>query len=177
MHLQTLACTAALACLSTAACAADDHDHGPVAPTGAGPALTRFAATSETFELVGIVDGRQLVVYLDRFADNSPVKAAAIDLEIGGVKVALKERADGELEGTLAEALKPGVTPVTATVVVGTETDLLAADLDVHGEESVKAAARDWKPVAAWAAGAALLLLAIWALVRRRPGRRLQGAA
>ena len=177
MNLKMLASAAALAFLPSAAWASDDHDHGAEATASAGSALPRFSATSEMFELVGIVDGRQLVVYLDRFADGAPVKAATVELDVGGTKMALKERAEGEFEGTLADALKPGVTPVTATIVAGNDTDLLAADLDLHEETPMAPPARDWKSIAAWAGGAALLLLAAWAFMRRRSGRPLQGAA
>jgi hypothetical protein len=179
MNIQTLVSAAALALLPQWVAAADGHDHGPASSAAAAPALPRFAAASETFELVGVVDGRQLVVYIDRFTDNSPVKGAAVELEIGGAKVALQERADGELEGTLAGALKPGITPVTATVVAGSETDLLAADLDVHAEERAEAPARSWKPVAAWsAAGVAALALVGWIVQRSRRSRvsQQQGA-
>ena len=41
---------------------------------------------SETFELVGVLSGKQITLYLDRFADNSPVRDAQIELEIGGAK-------------------------------------------------------------------------------------------
>lgn len=177
MNFKTLAGAVALAFLPPVAWASEGHDHGGEATASAGAAQPRFTAASELFELVGIVDGRQLVVYLDRFADGAPVKAATLDLSVGGAKVELKERSEGEFEGTLADALKTGVTPVTATIVAGKDTDLLAADLDVHDEMPRAAPTRNWKPVAAWAGGAALLLLAAWVFMRRRQSRPLQGAA
>jgi len=143
-----------------AAAAVDEHghDHGAPAPA-TGTALPRFAAVSEAFELVGVIDARQLTVYLDRFADNAPIKDARIALELGGVKVALAPTPDGEYKATLAQELKPGVTAVTATVVVGNETDILAADLAL--EERVEAAhvhGRSWKTLAGWGAVIALAI-------------------
>ena len=96
------------------------HDHGAAAPSAAGPGLPRFVATSDLFELVGVVDGTRLTLYLDHSADNSPVKGAKLELELGGTKVNAKPGGDGEFEASLAQPLKPGVTPVTATVSAGT---------------------------------------------------------
>lgn len=142
------------------------HDHGaPSAPSG--PALPRFTAVSEAFELVGVVSGKQLAVYLDRFEDNSPVKDASVELEVGGAKVALKRRADGEFEGTLAEELKPGVIAVTATVVAGNDTDILGGDLVMPQPAAVLGKnARGWWPYASGATG--FLLVLAWLAWRKR---------
>ena len=56
-------------------------DHGEAPASSAGPTSPLFAATSETFELVGVVNGKQLTLYLDRYADGSPVKNARLELE------------------------------------------------------------------------------------------------
>lgn len=158
--------------------AGDDHDHGPAPTAATGPALPRFTASSELFELVGVVNGTQITVYLDRFADNAPVKGAQLQLEVGGAKVALKEHEEGEFEGQLAQALKPGLTPVTATIVAGTDSDLLAADLDLHAETHADAApSRSWKAYAGWAAGAAIAALALAWAGRRAAARRSFGGA
>lgn len=165
--------------LSPAALADDGHDHGgaPAAPVAA--ALPRFSASSDLFELVGIVKDRQLTVYLDHFADNTPVKGARIDLEVGGAKVALKELAAGEFEGTLTQALQPGINPVTATVVAAQDSDILAADLDFHEAQHAHAAPpRSALQYALWAAaGAALLAAAVWLGRRSKFMRRIGGAA
>lgn len=173
-------CLAAL--MAAASAAADDghnHDAAPVAPSG--PALPRFAALSEGFELVGIVNGKELTVYLDRFADNSPVRGAKVDLEVGGAKVELKEHEPGEFEGALAQELKPGVTAVTATVVAGNETDILAGELDVHEEtHAVEDHRHGGRKYAVWGAGALAVLAAVaWGGRRVVAARRVrkEGAA
>ena len=167
------------ALLLAPAVADEGHNHDAAPATASGPALPHFAATSELFELVGVVNGKQLTVYLDRFADNAPVKGARIDLEVGGTSVPLEEHGEGEFKGTLAQELKPGVTPVTATVAAGNETDLLAGELDVHEEEhSQVAAANKWRPYAGWTAAAVILVLALaWIGRRSNERRRLGGAA
>jgi len=177
-------CLLVLICLSAglfgSLAAADDGHNHDAAPALTGPALPRFSAVSDTFELVGVVSGKQLTVYLDRFADNTPVKGATVELEVGGMKVALKEHEDGEFEGTLAQELKPGMTAVTATVVAGNETDILGGDLDVHAaEHDHEAEAAVWPRYAIGGAAALALLLCAAVLMRRASGHRARfgGAA
>lgn len=167
--------------LEPGAHAGEGHDHGDAAPAAGGPALPRFTATSETFELVGVLNGKQLTLYLDRFADNSPVKGAQLELEIGGTKIKTEVHADGEFEATLAEAPKEGVLPVTATVIAGAETDLLAGEFDIHDEHEDEApAALGWQRIGLWAAaGLVVLALLAWAIRRATAPRplRMGGAA
>ena len=184
MHLtlsHALAITLTIAALLTAPSARADagHDHGPAAPNAASTGLPRFAATSDLFELVGVVNGTQLVLYLDRSDDNSPVKGAKLELELGGSKIAVKPIADGEYEATLAQPLKPGVTPVTATVTAGTESDLLAGEIAIAEPAPAEAApAPGWRRYVRWAgwtaAGLALLGLfgALAWSARRLAGQR-----
>jgi hypothetical protein len=176
-----LATTAAL--FSLPAIADEGHDHGEAPAASTAPALTRFSASSELFELVGVVDGRRLTVYLDRFGTNAPVRGARLDLQVAGAKVALEEHAAGEFEGELPHAPVPGVTPVTATILAGDETDLLAAELDVHADEHAEDGHADGSNTAlGWAAAALAVLAAVVVAVRRVrrravATRRLGGAA
>ena len=149
------------------------HDHGSAAPKTASPGLPRFAASSDLFELVGVVDGTQITLYLDRSADNSPVQGATLELELGGTKLAVKPRADGEFEATLPQPLKPGLTPVTATVAAGQETDLLAGELAIPEQARAEAApVRRWQPIAGWTAAGLLALAALACLGRRVSNQR-----
>lgn len=176
-----LACLAIAATLLGPVSADDGHNHDAGPAAAAGPALPRFVAASDLFELVGVVDGRQLTVYLDRFADNAPVKDARVELELGSAKVALKENAAGEFEGTLTSALSPGVIAVVATVAAGTETDLLAGDLHVHdGAHGPAAHSHSWREYAGWGAAAiAAVALLGWGVCRTLASRRVRagGAA
>lgn len=145
------------------------HDHGAPAAAAPGSGTPRFSAVSETFELVGVLSGRQLTLYLDRAGDNSPVKAAQLELELGGVKLAVKPRGEGEFEATLAQELKPGVTSVAATVIAGQETDLLAGELDIRADSHTDAATvrLPWKKYGIWLL-AGLLTLTLLVLGQRR---------
>ena len=168
---------AAAILVAASAWAGPGHDHGDASAVTAGAALPRFSAESETFELVGVLSGKQITLYLDRFADNSPVRGAQIELEIGGAKFkarALEGRhGDDEYEVVLPEVPKAGVLPVTATITAGNETDLLAGELDIHEEAHAEEAVvtHAWTEYAGWAAGGvAVVALLLWG------GRRVMGA-
>jgi hypothetical protein len=164
---------AAAILLAVPAWAGEGHDHGEAAPAAVGQALPRFSAVSETFELVGVLSGKQITLYLDRFGDNSPVRGAQIELEIGGAKFKAEKQGEDEYEVVLPEAPKEGVLPVTATVTAGNEVDLLAGELDIHeaGHADEAVDTHSWTEYAGWGAGglAALVLLA-WG------GRRVMSA-
>lgn len=156
------------------------HDHGDEAPAAAGRALPRFTAESENFELAGVLDGRRLTLYLDRFADNSPVKDARLELQLGDEKLVPEAHGEGSFEAMLAHVPAAGVLPVTATVSAGRESDLLAGDFDLHDAHvDADAPAPAWRRYAAWlVAGTAGLVLAAagWRL-SRRPRRAVEGGA
>lgn len=136
-----------------------DHAHDHEAPAAAtGPALPRFAATSPAFELVGVVDGLQLTLYLDRYADNAPVTGAQLALEVDGQAVEVAAAPEGHFTARLGKPLAAGLTPVTATVTLGNQMDLLATDIDVHEDEHTSGAPH---PVRRWLAAAVLAGVAL----------------
>lgn len=155
--------------------AGEGHDHGEAATASAGSAQPRFIAVSETFELVGVLSGKRLSLYLDRAADNSPVKEAQLELELGGVKLAVKPRGEGEFEATLAQEPKPGVTTVAATVIAGQETDLLAGELDIraaaHADASV--GSQSWNKYGIWLVAGLLSLAGLAGGLRRVRANRI----
>jgi len=145
------------------AAAGEGHDHGDAAPAATGTALPRFAAVSESFELVGVLDGKQVTLYLDRFADNAPVRGAQIELEIAGAKFKAQSHGNDAYEVVLKEPPKPGVLPITVTVTAGAEVDLLAGELDLHEAAHAEEPAHEhsWKEYAGWATGGLLALAAL----------------
>lgn len=157
------------------------HDHGETPATAAGPALPRFAATSDLFELVGVLDGQKLALYIDHAGDNSPVKEAQLELDIAGTRVPVARVAEGEFQATLAAPLAEGVSPVTATVVAGNDTDLLAGEIDIHAAAHAhgEPAGRRNALVAGAVAAVLLALAAVWGVRRGRAARtqRVGGAA
>lgn len=173
-RLNALCLTAFIAVTPLVSLADAGHDHGAPAPTDASAGQPRFNAVSETFELVGVLDGKLLTLYLDRASDNSPVKNAQLELEVGGVKVDAKPQGEGEFRATLAQELKAGVTAVAATVLAGQESDLLAADLEIHSNAPAANTTSQlpWKQYGAWLiAGLLLLALLVLGLSRLRTYR------
>jgi len=164
------------------AMAGDGHDHGAAAPAATGPALPRFAAVSDVFELVGVLNGKQITLYLDRAADNSPVTEAQIELDVGGKKFKAAKQGSDEFEVVLPEAPKPGALPITATVTAGADSDLLAGELDIHEAAHADEAeqSHSWKEYAVWAVGgiaALAVLLTVGRRVMRSRQVRMGGAA
>jgi hypothetical protein len=150
------------------------HDDGAAPIAATGSAQPRFTAVSETFELVGVLNGKLLTLYLDRADDNSPVKDAKLEIELADIKLDVKPRGVGEFEATLAQDLKPGVTAVAATVIAGQETDLLAGELDIRENAHADASARSlpWKKYGIWTvAGLLALALLVGGLRRFRTNR------
>ncbi|MGJ7491068.1 hypothetical protein [Variovorax sp. ZT4R33] len=174
-HLLAVLCAAFLLMAGASARADAGHDHGdaPAAPTGS--ALPRFTAVSDTFELVGVLDGKLLTLYLDRFADNAPVPQATLELDIGGTSAKAEPHGEGLFEVQLADVPAPGVLPITATVIAGNETDLLAGELDIHADAHDEVAApRNWRRIVGGTLGGGVVLALLIALARRARTSRTQ---
>ena len=70
--------------------------HDDVIPAGnAAKGLPGLAVKSETYELVAMLDGERLTIYLDRYEDNSPVPNANISILIDAETVAAEPTSDG----------------------------------------------------------------------------------
>lgn len=184
--LRTRAAFAGLLAVAAAtaapAAAHEGHDHAPAAAaataTPLAPQGPRFALATEAFELVGVVDGRRLTLWLDRFADGAPVADARIELEIGDRRLVARPLGDTYV-AELAEPLPAGRLPVSATVVAGEQADLMAGELAsdapaaapgaaAGAQAAVAHAAADWRVVAGALAAGALAVLAGRRLLRRR---------
>src|SRR5690606_23851497 len=74
------------------------HDHGPLPSANASPASPRVTAASENYQLVGIVEGEVLVIYLDRHADNQPVTAAQLEVTIDDAVAVAEPQKNGTYE-------------------------------------------------------------------------------
>lgn len=152
------------------AVADDGHDHAE-APASTGELLPRVAAASERFELVGVLEGRRLTLWLDRIADNAPVTNARIEVEIAG-QTLTAEKHDDAYEVTLAGVPAPGVLTVTATVAVDDAVDRLVGEFDLHGDEVPAKEGPHWVAYVGWGLSALAVLAAFAAAARRLRGRR-----
>jgi len=161
-----------LSLLSPLVMASPGHDHGEAAPQAQGTALPRFVAISEDLEMVGIINGKKLTIYLDRFNDNSPVNDAQIEIDIAGNTYKAEKHGEGEYEITLKETLKPGVLAITATIQAGELNDLLAAELDLQVVEEEHSHRFSWKALAMWSGAGLLALMALGVMFRFRQQAR-----
>ena len=160
--------------LSTPSWAGEGHEHGEAAPAASTAASPRVSSSSELFELVGIVERGEMVIYLDRFATNAPVLDAKIEVEIGSVKAMAKGQPDGSYHFNNAVLETSGTQAVSFTVTAGLETDLLAGDLTLGAAAHDAAAPSGKQAWLRWAAYAAALLavLLLLAVVFKRLNRR-----
>ncbi|MDP2432611.1 MAG: hypothetical protein Q8O33_11330 [Pseudomonadota bacterium] len=150
----------------------EGHDHGDAPkPVPVADAAPRFETASEEFELVGVLQGGALTLYLDHYASNAPVEKATLEVEAGKQKVRAKETEPGVYFLELVDT-NPGRLGLVFTIQAGDSVDLLTANLEIPAPKAAlaEAAAFDWRRLG-WA-GLALPLLGVW--VWRRRSRRKQ---
>jgi hypothetical protein len=90
-------------------------------------------AVSETYQVVGIVEGEVLVIYLDRAADNEPVIGAALEVSLNGETFKAEAVKNGTYEVTAPVLKLPGEIEVLVTVGGSATPDLLAGGLKLGG--------------------------------------------
>jgi hypothetical protein len=155
-----------------------DEDHGaapPPLPTqGIAP---RFSVSTDELELVAVYSSQRLTMYVDHFADNTPVTHAKLEIEGAGVKAIAKEIEAGVYVIELPQ-LTPAIYPFTISVDAGEIVDLLATSLTIPvkiGSEGSDVAAHgnngsplNWKYWAFGSGGLLMLMIAIILFLRRR---------
>lgn len=162
--------------------ASDGHSHGEAA----APAMTvagapRASAQTEEFELVAVLGGKKLTLYLDRFATNEPVADAQIEVDSSTLKAGATQIAAGVYSLPGESFAKPGKYPLAISVQAGDSSDLLTLTLDLPQPVAGAAAVDSWNGWAwnnwavAGAAGALLLAGAAVVAVRRRKSLNQRG--
>lgn len=182
------AITAGLLFASPAAFADDGHDHGAEAPAAVGEIAPRLSAMTDKHEMVAMVRGDELVVWVNRFADSAPVTDAQVEVTIDGATAQAEAQPDGTYHvpaGLLAgheeaphgdgpEPLDEHSVLVSVTTPEGTDllTGALSHDHEAHdhGEETLPWLLIGLGAVAVAGIGGALL----W---RQRRGAIAAGAA
>lgn len=151
-----------------------DEDHGaaPGAPAVASSAL-RLNAQTDQFELVGVLEGKVLRIYLDQYGSNAPVAKAQIEIESGTWKAVATEVAPAVYTVAAELLARPGKHALTMTVQAGDATDLMDATLEVGPPSGAALGTSPARFSGVWS-GAAALALAVAGLVaaRRRHTRR-----
>ncbi len=172
-----VAVSAAMMLLAHAAAAHDGgHDDAPKTAPGAAGA-PRLAVHSDLFELVAVVEHGAMTLYLDRYASNEPVTDAKIEVESGKERGMATPNADGSYTFASKMLATPKSGSFTFTVIAGKDSDLLAGDLVVAGDQAEHAHA-GWfsRTRMLWGAGIAALLTAmIGAALMLRRRHRMPG--
>jgi hypothetical protein len=167
-----------LLCLSAAAFAAPGA-HGPNgehldAPGGAhahGTSGPRVQTFTESFELVGQIQGGELSILVDRYETNEPVLNGKLEVETNGLKAVARFHADhGDYsvddEQFLQALAVPGKHALVFTLTAGAESNRLEGTLEVdaadhaHHNDHAHSLTR-------WSVAGGLLALALTALAVR----------
>ncbi len=109
----------------------EGHDHGAPSVAPLTAVAPRVEASSESFELVGIVRGGAMILFLDRFADNEPVTRATIDVTADGVAVRAEPQPDGSYLVAAPWLARTGPVDLVFTVTTGEASDLMIGTLDL----------------------------------------------
>ncbi|MGB7991241.1 MAG: LPXTG cell wall anchor domain-containing protein [Candidatus Methylophosphatis roskildensis] len=157
---------------SSTALAHGGEDHGGEATQSPTVATApRASAQTEEFELVAVLEGKNLTISLDRFATNEPVANAEIEVDSGALKAVATQIAPGVYSIPGDGFAAPGKYPLAISVVAGESADLLTAMLDlappVTGVERSHVAS-GW---GIWGAAGALLLAGGGLVAMRRRNR------
>ncbi len=145
-----------LALLTRAAWAGGDHDHShdhaepPAAEARAVSAISggsadapwRFVAGSDHTEVVGVLQGRQLTLYIDHAADNRPLEGATsasqVRLTVKGRELPLRAQAPGTFSADWPEPLLAGDHAVSVRVQAEGRSEQLDAVLRLPGAVSAE---------------------------------------
>lgn len=144
------------------------HDHGAAPAAVSATLAPRVEAQSDSFELVAVLEGGKLTLYLDRFATNEPVSDARIEIESGTFKAVAQPGTDSVYAAPGAAFAQPGQYPLVFTIQAADSSDLLIGTLIVPQPAGQSAHGYDWTEWMIWiASGVIVVLGAVWLLLRR----------
>jgi hypothetical protein len=149
----------------------DGHTHAapaPVVPATMATASPRISTETDQFELVGVLEGKVLTLYLDQFGSNTPVTKAQIEVESGAWKAMATEVSPAVYAVPVELLAQPGKHPLAITVQAGDVADLMNATLEVGQAGAGVEHSHFWGEWAVWWGAAALSLAAVALVVIRR---------
>lgn len=160
----------------------EGHAHGgpAISPLPAAPSASKFVATSEEFEVVGVLSYEALTLYLDDARTNVPIDDAVLEIVADG-QPRLSAKAERQSPGTYRLALKSPIPAGTYALTIGIESaqgsDLLSGKLVHSPTDSVVSRAPEagrfsWKPLAAGALFLVVGGVAASVIKRRRTAQR-----
>jgi RND family efflux transporter MFP subunit len=100
----------------------------------------RATAASEDYEVVAVLKGGTLFIFMDRYTDNSPVTKADLTVTVDSTELRPELNADGvfELQSKIFE--QPGKHDLIFAINEGSKSDLLITSLEVPSNVEVSAA-------------------------------------
>lgn len=148
------------------AMAHEGHQHEKDKPGSFVTVAPTLIAVSENYELVAVLQARQMTVYLDQFKSNAPVSDAELEFDFSGTIVKATRNADGTYSVTLPKNidLKSSL-PITVTIIAAAGADLLSGDLVIPNSETHSSWMSLWLIAAVGTSIIALLLA--WLAYRR----------
>lgn len=185
--INALVCVMALTVIGVApALAGPGHDHGDEAPAPATEEVApRLSAMTDKHEMVALVDGKDLVVWINEFATSTPVTTATVDVTIDGKTARAEPKPDGTYHvpaGPLAghETAEHGAGPepldqhlVLVSVTTPAGQDILTGSLSHDHEHHDEAGALPWL----WIVGGVLIVGGIAGALVWRNRRNAAAAA
>lgn len=150
----------------------DGHTHAVPEPVPMKASAPRAAAVSEEFEAVVVLEGKKLLLYLDRYSSNEPVAGATVEIEGDALTGVAAESSPG-VYVIDAGALPAGSHALTIAVETADSADLLLATLDIAPAPVVDEHVHGWNEWLVWlgAGGLALAGGVLWALWRRKQAK------
>jgi cobalt-zinc-cadmium efflux system membrane fusion protein len=156
----------------------EGHDHDAEPPAAITHGTPRAEASSDLFELVVMPQGREIVIFVDRFDSNEPVEGATIEVETPDGPVPATPDRNGGYRIPADYVERPGHYDLIVTVSAGGATDVLPVTLEIPESAAATVglmpAATDWLgrplvlPAGAAAIGFLLGVLAMATFGRRR---------
>lgn len=159
----------------------EGEDHGVPAPAAlpAAESGKRAEAATELFELVAVVSGDHLTLYVDRFATNEPVSSGRIEIETGEFEAVAEELEAGVYQVIAGELGQLGPHALMVAIQAGDDVDLLSltvdgseTSLEMSGQTRGLSAAQfpGWRHPLVWGASGAVLLAGAGVAAIRRKG-------
>jgi membrane fusion protein, heavy metal efflux system len=109
----------------------EGHDLETAEAAGASRSLPRLVAGSESYELVAVLESPRLIIYLDRFEDNSPVTDAKITVTINEEPVVAEATGNGTYSLTSKLFERGGLFELVFDIKAPKDDDLLIGKLSL----------------------------------------------
>jgi membrane fusion protein, heavy metal efflux system len=114
----------------------EGHDHGAPPPPVTSTIAPRIDASSDVFEVVGVLRGGKLTIFIDRFITNEPVSDAEVEVETPSGTMKATRNADGTFVID-ANWARPDVShDLIFTVTAGADIDVLTGTLKLPKEDA-----------------------------------------